>query len=200
MREGKFSRSDMGMVPEDHEPPNLLKNHHTSKLDSSIDKSERWSVKRSLSVKSANLKRLDTEESHQRLRRVFLAVLATVKFMSILTRIKIYGTSNNLYKIVFKGKKAARKALYPNVKKLEDIKEPVKCEFMTDPNSRFHLVWDLLLFFNIIYCLTYMPLDMAFSLDDSGSFLSSFDYVMNSMFILDILINFVTGYYDANGK
>ena len=62
------------------------------------------------------------EPTRKKLRRVFLTVLAVVKFWRIFEHIKQYGTSSNLYNIAFRSRKAVKKSIFPIVKLPSGVK------------------------------------------------------------------------------
>lgn len=63
------------------------------------------------------------------------------------------------------------------------------------PNSRFKIVWDLIVIVLSVYNSIIIPYEFAYSLDPS-IFIEIIDYLIDSLFIVDIFINFRTIYFD----
>lgn len=132
--------------------------------------------------------------------RCFYTVLAVVKLTNILEQVKLYGTSTNLYKIAFRQRKAVKKALFPipvrptfNNKK----KETLPC-YLIHPNSLCLAIWNLLMSLLIFYAISFMPYGMVFMPDNKKK--ETFENYMNYLFIIDILVNFFTAYYNKEGE
>lgn len=63
------------------------------------------------------------------------------------------------------------------------------------PDSKFKGVWNAVIIFFMIYTATILPYRVCF-VDDYSSFYYHFDYVMNIVFGIDILVTFLSAYYD----
>ena len=64
------------------------------------------------------------------------------------------------------------------------------CPLIIMPQSKFKLSWNLVIIVLLLYTATYMPYRICFIDDAStGSFLA-FEYMVDVLFFLDILINF----------
>ena len=68
----------------------------------------------------------------------------------------------------------------------EVIKKPI------DPSGKFRLPWDLFIMSLVLADMIILPLQIAFSVLDQAEL---YEYFSNTMFILDIALNFHTGYY-----
>lgn len=67
------------------------------------------------------------------------------------------------------------------------------------PKGTFKLVWDTIALVLIFYDLFYVPLTLGFELTANG-FLFFFDIFKDLFFILDVLLNCMTSFYDKNGN
>jgi len=64
------------------------------------------------------------------------------------------------------------------------------------PDSSIRAIWDISLFMMIVYQAIIMPMRIAFEFKQSD-FLFYLEFVVDSMFIWDIVLNFNTGIYLA---
>lgn len=67
------------------------------------------------------------------------------------------------------------------------------------PDSYFRLSWDASIFLIIIYLTISLPVRIAFQVITTD-FLYYLDFIMDSIFIVDIALNFNTGIDDIGGK
>lgn len=72
-------------------------------------------------------------------------------------------------------------------------------EFYIDPRSSFRRTWDLFIIFLVIYSAVAIPYYSAFSKKEKG-WKVGLDYSFDCLFILDIVFNFYTAYYDKFGR
>ena len=61
------------------------------------------------------------------------------------------------------------------------------------PQSRVKMVWNLIMILLLMYTATYVPYKTAF-LDDTSQGLFVFDIFVDTLFFLDIFVNFFSGY------
>jgi hypothetical protein len=102
-----------------------------------------------------------------RFRVAVTVVIACNIFDSCIQNIKKFGTSTNLFNMMFKNKKSVKKALYPN-NKVEKARHVVLDipPYVINPNSDFALIWNIWTLLLILYCITFMPYGMVFLPDD----------------------------------
>ena len=62
---------------------------------------------------------------------------------------------------------------------------------LIDPAGTFKRVWDVIMFIIIIYIATWVPYMLAFW-DEPTAFFSTFDLIIDFMFIMDIIMTFFT--------
>ena len=107
-------------------------------------------------------------------------------------QVRLYGTSSVQYSPVFKSKSYIRTKL-----KVESSKppEPDLPFYKIHPNNKWLILWTFVGFLMIMYCITFMPYGMVF-VDSKG--VDMFEDLMNYYFIADILVNFLTLYYDPD--
>lgn len=72
-------------------------------------------------------------------------------------------------------------------------------EFYIDPRSSFRRTWDLFIILLVIYSAVAIPYYSAFSKKEKG-WKIGLDYTFDCLFILDIVFNFYTAYYDKFGR
>ncbi|CAK56624.1 unnamed protein product (macronuclear) [Paramecium tetraurelia] len=64
------------------------------------------------------------------------------------------------------------------------------------PDSKFKIVWDILLLLFIVMNIFYIPINISFNIQTQGVFEYLFDLLPSWIFIAEIIINFNTAYYD----
>eukprot|EP00854_Cymbomonas_tetramitiformis_P013547 gene13547-16012_t len=72
-------------------------------------------------------------------------------------------------------------------------------EWFIDPRSPFRNHWDFFLIGFVMYNCVFIPYQMSFDAP-SDTRLEVFELVIDSLFVLDILLNFFTGYFDSAGR
>lgn len=72
-------------------------------------------------------------------------------------------------------------------------------EFYIDPRSSFRRTWDLFIILLVIYSAVAIPYYSAFYKKETG-WKIGLDYTFDCLFILDIMFNFFTAYYDKFGR
>lgn len=129
------------------------------------------------------------EHYHKKLRRSFLAVTAVWRFLKILENIKQYGTSSNLYNIAFRSRKSVKRSIFPIAKNQSHVKAKVKLFLLVHPNSIYLTLWNVLLFFFVLYALIIMPYFSVFVQVDNV-YQIAFENCMDICFIIDVILNF----------
>ena len=66
--------------------------------------------------------------------------------------------------------------------------------FVIFPDSRFKSIWDIIAFIFILYQSIVMPLKMSFDFN-FPDWTIYFDLVQDIFFLIDIILNFNTGFY-----
>ncbi|KAF4666887.1 Potassium voltage-gated channel sub H member 5 [Perkinsus olseni] len=80
------------------------------------------------------------------------------------------------------------------------VKETLqRSECFVWPDSRFRRTWDLILLFLILYQAVTVPLLLAFPYIHLSGGYKLFEDVVTVFFLLDVLVNFCTGYQRPNG-
>lgn len=77
-----------------------------------------------------------------------------------------------------------------------DIKEKRPLPFILMPNSRTISIWNIVLMFLMLYTAIYIPYKTSF-IDDTSDLVNYIELFIDSLFIFDILVNFVSAYEDS---
>ncbi|CAD8179921.1 unnamed protein product [Paramecium pentaurelia] len=64
------------------------------------------------------------------------------------------------------------------------------------PDSKFKIIWDILLLLFIVMNIFYIPINISFDITTSGAFEYLFDLLPSWIFVAEIILNFNTAYYD----
>ncbi|CAK87690.1 unnamed protein product (macronuclear) [Paramecium tetraurelia] len=64
------------------------------------------------------------------------------------------------------------------------------------PDSKFKIIWDILLLLFIVMNIFYIPINISFNITTSGAFEYLFDLLPSWIFVAEIILNFNTAYYD----
>ena len=80
----------------------------------------------------------------------------------------------------------------------EEIVHPPCGVFL--PNHWFKGLWNVVVSFLLIYTATVMPFRMAFVENEEEAGWVEVEYVINSLFLCDVLVNCCSAYYDNEGK
>jgi Ion transport protein len=67
------------------------------------------------------------------------------------------------------------------------------------PNSPFKLFWNIVIILLLIYTATWMPYQICFIDKPSQGALLFFEYIIDSLFFLDIVFNFFTAIENPDG-
>ena len=107
--------------------------------------------------------------------RIKGAVLVLIRFGDLEKRINLFGTS---------------------IKFDFEIEQEVKpAPWIILPNSTFRICWNIVIILLLLYTATFVPFRTAF-LDKVSSDFEKFEYVVDSLFITDLIINFFSAYID----
>jgi hypothetical protein len=80
---------------------------------------------------------------------------------------------------------------------LEHIVLPFKCIIL--PTNKAKMVWDIITIVLLVYTATFVPFKLSF-LDNSSMAILVIDYIVDALFALDILVNFLTAFFNQNGE
>lgn len=109
------------------------------------------------------------------------AVLVIDRFKSLSRRIYLFGTSKKLKFTIEEERK-------------------VRC-YIIMPESRIRMVWNLIVFFLLMYTATLVPYRTVFiEEEDSNSLFFYFDIVVDILYFLDLIFNFFMAYEDGDKK
>jgi hypothetical protein len=79
-----------------------------------------------------------------------------------------------------------------------DLKERIS-PWVIMPESEFKSVWNVLMIILLIYTATYMPFKIAF-IDAENLGTKIFDYTIDALFAIDIVVNFLAAFEGLDGK
>jgi CRP-like cAMP-binding protein len=143
-----------------------------------------------LSQKIPSVKSMDFASPRQKFVRCVHAAIFVVKLRTILEQVKIFGTTSNLFNLTFRPPDNVYKSLKPPLADQEKI-DPVKLHlkrWQINPMGYTTAVWNILMFFLIIYCVTFMPYGMVFHSENTDREMA--EEIMNIFFGIDIFVNF----------
>jgi hypothetical protein len=121
-------------------------------------------------------------------------VLACAKFVIVLRKVKLFGTSTNLFKLEYKKKKNVKKIIFPPFKKNATIAQKMaKCIIL--PKNIYLFIFNLIISVCLLYVLFIMPYTIAFEIENKTKEL--LEDFMNYLFILDLVLMFFTALYDS---
>jgi hypothetical protein len=143
-----------------------------------------------LSQKIASVISIDLASPKQKFVRCVHAAIFVVKLRTILEQVKIFGTTSNLFNLTFRPPDNVYKSLKPPLADQEKI-DPVKLHlkrWQINPMGYATAAWNILMFFLIIYCVTFMPYGMVFHSDNADREMA--EEIMNIFFGIDIVVNF----------
>ena len=89
------------------------------------------------------------------------------------------------------------KPLDINLVKIDPIKTNLK-SYQINPMGYTTAAWNILMFFLILYCVTFMPYGMVFHGENEGKEMA--EEIMNIFFGIDIIVNFLTPIYLPDGE
>lgn len=107
------------------------------------------------------------------------------------TQIRLYGTSNIQYDLIFKSRESIKQKILPNFSKDDKLELP---RYLFHPEQKFILYWTVFGMLFLIYTISFMPYGMLYY--DSNKEVQIFETVMNFYFLTDILIIFNTAYWE----
>jgi hypothetical protein len=140
------------------------------------------------------------EARRKKLRRVFLAIKAVLKFWKILDHIKQYGTSSNLYNIAFRNRASVKASIFPISKNpTTTVVRKGQSRCVIDPGSTFTLIWNIILFVFVFYAISVMPYLAVFQ-TTSNPYQDWFENAIDICFMVDIGINFFTAIHNPKGE
>ena len=108
------------------------------------------------------------------------AVLVIDRFKSLSRRIYLFGTSKKLKFTI-------------------EEERQLRC-YIILPTSRVRMVWNLIVFFLLMYTATLVPYRTIFIENEETSFLFYFDMIVDLLYFIDLILNFLMAYEDADKK
>ena len=79
-----------------------------------------------------------------------------------------------------------------------DIEEEIiPLPFVLLPENWFKMFWNFVIMFLLLYTATFVPYRTAF-IDDDSEGLANFEWLVDALFIFDLIINFVSAYEDRD--
>ena len=108
------------------------------------------------------------------------AVLVLHRFGSLTRRIYLFGTSKKL--------------------KFEVERELSVKWYIIMPESRMRMTWNFIVLLLLMYTATITPYRTAFVDNDDGSAISIFEIFVDTMYIVDLFLNFFMAYEDRDKK
>ncbi|KAL4471127.1 hypothetical protein ABPG72_006508 [Tetrahymena utriculariae] len=154
------------------------------------------------SKKVAPFKKKSKEEIQKLFRKAYMIVLAVIRLNKICEDIRNFGTSPNLFDVAIRNRIAVKKVLFPLSFKEEGPKESEqnKIDFpLIKPNSKILQIWSPILLCLVFYSATILPYRIAFQ-DDISQGWDIFDYVIDCLFWIDLVINMFSTYYDDDNQ
>lgn len=109
------------------------------------------------------------------------AVLVIDRFKSLSRRIYLFGTSKKLKFTI-------------------EEERPIQC-YIILPTSRVRMIWNLIVFFLLMYTATLVPYRTIFiDSEEKFTFLFYFDALVDLLYFVDLILNFFMAYEDADKK
>ena len=92
-----------------------------------------------------------------------------------------------------------------NELQIQRLKQTVRAKtvipwYLVDPDSTKKKVWDGLMIVILIYIATIAPYRVAFGEEATELWLIIFDYTVDSLFVIDIVLNFLTPFERDTGS
>jgi hypothetical protein len=140
--------------------------------------------------KIASMRSIDLVSPKRKFVRCVHAAIFVVKLRTILEQVKIFGTTSNLFNLTFRPPDNVYKSLKPPLCDQENY-DPVKLylkKWQINPMGYATAAWNILMFFLIIYCVTFMPYGMVFYPENEDREMA--EEIMNIFFGIDIVVNF----------
>jgi len=141
------------------------------------------------------------EEIKKKFMRAFHILRVIHRLNRISEDIHFYGTSSNLFDLTTRDRTRVKKFLYPSLLNEEEeklIEEKNIKWYIVHPKSRLRLIWTFVVLFLLAYTATIMPYRLTFE-DHTPVGWRAIDYIVDLLFLADLLINFVSAYYDDEG-
>ena len=89
--------------------------------------------------------------------------------------------------------------MYGASKKIDlDIEEEiVPLPFIMLPENKFKILWNFVILMLLLYTATFVPYRTAF-IDDGGTGLNDWEWVVDVLFMADLVITFISAYEDRD--
>jgi hypothetical protein len=111
--------------------------------------------------------------------------------LTLLSYEQIISTFGDLTRVIY---------YHGSTKKLEALEveeslKPLPCILL--PDSKILNLWNIIMMLLLLYTATYIPFKTAF-IDDSSSLVNTIEFSIDSLFFVDIVVNFVSAYETAD--
>lgn len=116
--------------------------------------------------------------------------------------IQLYGTSSNLYDLTTRDRTRVQKLLYTSVIDETEMRLSEERDmkwFVLHPKNRLRQVWSIVVIIMLTYTAIFTPYRLTFE-DEIPYGWKILDYFVDCLFFLDILMNFLSAYYDEEGR
>ena len=80
------------------------------------------------------------------------------------------------------------------------LEQKKKMRFLIFPENRFKIIWNLVIIALLLYTAIFVPYKVAFIHEQDGVVGQFFEYTVDALFGLDIIVNFMSVYEDRTGK
>ena len=131
-----------------------------------------------------------------------MIIKTMVRLNKISEDIRNYGTSANLFDVATRDRPSVKRVLFPLTSLYEDHEneeEQRKLPFpLIHPNSQLLNVWNPIYVLLMIYTATVMPYRVTFQ-DVSSEAWQIFDYTIDALFWIDLLVNMFSAFYNEEG-
>lgn len=131
--------------------------------------------------------------------RCMFAVLAAVKLIKIHNKIKLFGTSTNMFKYEYRLKSSVQRSIFPTILHTQNNSSIVLPKCMLHPDSYFLAYWQTLILVCIVYIILFVPYSLVFDEGEEFDVKEIIEYVINFFFVVDLGLMFFSAYYDENG-
>jgi hypothetical protein len=135
--------------------------------------------------------------------RIKLKIKSKLMIMKVSKEIQLYGTStiveqkNSEDPFKKNGTKKTKTLFGPII---QDMREPSFPIFMLHPEGRAKTFWNVVVTLLLIYTAIVMPMRLAFIEGEVYDTWWCFELALDCLFFLDILVNFISAYFDTEGN
>jgi hypothetical protein len=97
-----------------------------------------------------------------KLKRSLYAVLASIKLINIHNKIKLFGTSTNMFKYEYRLKSSVHRSIFPSIVHTANNNNLALPKCMIHPDSYFLAAWQSLILVCIVYIILFVPYSLVF--------------------------------------